>query len=470
MKDKPIPFAELFGAALQNLGDAIIQSVDEALLASRGPASLELPPDDEDARAFAERHAIGFVAGRELARSPQSHNLARAYDPAHNACVDFSRCLEHIPAFVLTPASREALLAALGYVRERGLPLRVRGAALACGGQTLGAGAAVIDLRGLDAIALSAQTDGEPRTVRAASGATWQRLEAVLAPLGLAAPVAPLHTGATLGGTLAAGGGLGEASHALGRAVDHVVGLELAAADGSLLEVAPGDPRFELALGSLGQEGVIVSATLATVARPSRVAGMRAGWESVAQFVDDAISLLEDEPSIDVLLARRAWDDEFPVVGTVGLSADAASAFPRARLRDLNAELEGAVEVVERAVLAAERWAWLPAELCAPALEIALPLPQGLRTLRRIEALLDEARLLIAMPRGAQLFVTSRATARRGTPLPSSEHTLHVQLRPLVRQHRVRHTLRALEAIAAEVLAAGGTLGATGSQALFAGA
>ncbi|MDE1149802.1 MAG: FAD-binding oxidoreductase [Azospirillaceae bacterium] len=136
---------------------------------------------------------------------------------------------------VIRPATRQVLVEALAALKGSGVALVPRGGGMSYSGGYLApaAGAVMVDTSRLDRILEINETD---MYVVAEAGVTWAALDAALAPLGLRAPFWGPFSGirATIGGSLSQnactyGTGI------FGTAVDSVLGMEVALADGALI-------------------------------------------------------------------------------------------------------------------------------------------------------------------------------------------------------------------------------------------
>lgn len=143
----------------------------------------------------------------------------------HNGLVD-----RH-PALIARCRNAQDAAAALGFAREDGLPVSVRG-----GGHNV-AGRAVIDDGVMIDLATmrDVQVDPSSQTVKAGGGVIWSEFNAATAEHGLATTGGLVSTTGVAGLTL--GGGLGWLMPKYGLAADNLLSVELVLASGEVLHV-----------------------------------------------------------------------------------------------------------------------------------------------------------------------------------------------------------------------------------------
>lgn len=185
---------------------------------------------------------------------------------------------------VVAPGSAAEVAAVVAAAGREGVAVLPRGGGMSYTGGYLAEtpGAVVLDLRRLDAIAVS----GEDMTVTVGAGATWAALDAALAPLGLRTPFwGPLSgLSSTIGGGLSQNNAFfGAGRH--GTTGESVTSLEVALADGALVRTgtagqAGAKPFYRfygpdltgLFLGDCGALGVKTEATFRLMRRPAHEA------------------------------------------------------------------------------------------------------------------------------------------------------------------------------------------------------
>jgi glycolate oxidase len=120
-------------------------------------------------------------------------------------------------------------------------------------------------------------------------GVTLERLDAELAPHGVAYPVRPGEYGASLGGNIATNaGGMQAVKHGVTR--HHVLGLEVVLATGEVLRTggravksSSGYDLTQLVIGSEGTLALVTEATLKLVPRPAHAATVLAPFPTLDQ-------------------------------------------------------------------------------------------------------------------------------------------------------------------------------------------
>ena len=144
----------------------------------------------------------------------------------HNGLVD------RRPALIARCLSAADAAAGLGFARDNGLPVSVRG-----GGHNI-AGRAVIDDGVMIDLATMKVVDVDPsaKTVRAGGGVVWSEFNAATAEHGLATTGGLVSTTGIAGLTL--GGGLGWLMPKYGLAADNLLSVELVRASGEVVHVA----------------------------------------------------------------------------------------------------------------------------------------------------------------------------------------------------------------------------------------
>src|SRR3954452_6909770 len=160
------------------------------------------------------------------------------------------------PAHVLRPTNVDDVRAAVGFARDTGLPLSVRGGGHGFQGFGTNAGGGVIDLR---AIADVAVLDADRHLVRIGGGATWGEVATALTPYGLA-----ISSGDTKGvgvGGLTLTGGIGWKVRKHGLALDNVVAAEVVNADGGVVRASAEEhpDLFWAVRGGGGNFGIVTA-------------------------------------------------------------------------------------------------------------------------------------------------------------------------------------------------------------------
>jgi FAD/FMN-containing dehydrogenase len=148
------------------------------------------------------------------------------YDTARHI---FNGMIDRRPAAIARVRGTSDVLAAIGYARERGLPVAVRGGGHNVAGHGTCDDGLLIDF----SLMRSARVDLASQTVRADPGCNWIDFDAETSAHGYAT------TGGTVGSTgiagLTLGGGLGFLMGSYGLTCDNVVSVDVVTADGSFL-------------------------------------------------------------------------------------------------------------------------------------------------------------------------------------------------------------------------------------------
>lgn len=171
------------------------------------------------------------------------------------------------PALVARCQKDQDVAAAIGFARERGLELSVKGGGHDYAGNTVAQGSLLLDLGGLRTVAV----DAASRRARVAAGCTWREVDAATTAHGLAAPGGTVSSVGVAGFTL--GGGAGWLARTAGLAVDQLLSARVVTADGRVL-VASADEHADLfwALrGGGGNFGVVTEFEFALHPVPSQV-------------------------------------------------------------------------------------------------------------------------------------------------------------------------------------------------------
>lgn len=187
--------------------------------------------------------------------------LVRDDDACRAVATDYGGCLHRVPRAVIRANGVDDVVQAVRYAAEHGVQLAARGAAHSTHGQSQVENGLVLDLRGLDQV-----LDLTPASVLVQAGALWRDVARAALTIGRTFPVFTDYLGATVGGTLSAGG-VGSRTWQLGAQTDHVLELEVVTGAGELVRCSPHEHRdlFDAVRCGLGQFGVITSARLALI-------------------------------------------------------------------------------------------------------------------------------------------------------------------------------------------------------------
>ena len=196
--------------------------------------------------AQAARQQLSDFHGRLIGPEDGDYDQARA---VYNAMID------RRPGLIARPASPGDVAAAIGFAREHGLPLAIRGGAHNGAGLGTVEDGVVIDLALLKEIAV----DPQARTVRVGGGCTWGEVDRATGEHGLATPSGIISTTGVGGLTL--GGGLGYLTRKFGLTIDNLLEAELVLASGEQVRASAEEhpDLFWAIRGGGGNFGVVTS-------------------------------------------------------------------------------------------------------------------------------------------------------------------------------------------------------------------
>ena len=168
--------------------------------------------------------------------------------------VNDASCLNRTAVAGVIRVTRETDVAdALTYARGHGLKVSIAGVRHSMGGQAFARNALMLDMRGLNAIAL----DAAARTVTVGSGATWHDIQKILHPK-FAVKAMQSTDIFTVGGSVSVNAhGMDHNAGAVGRTIRS---MRVMLADGTIKTVGPAENAdlFRLVLGGYGLFGVVL--------------------------------------------------------------------------------------------------------------------------------------------------------------------------------------------------------------------
>ncbi len=186
------------------------------------------------------------ISGALLGPGDDGYEAARLI---HNGLVDKR------PALIARCRGAADVAAAIGFARELGLEISIRGGGHSIAGRSVTNGGVMIDLAELKGM----YVDPQARTIRAQGGVIWSEFNRETAVHGLAVTGGAISTTGIAGLTL--GGGLGWLMGIHGLAADNLLSVELVTAEAEVLNVTADSDRdlFWALRGGGGNFGVATS-------------------------------------------------------------------------------------------------------------------------------------------------------------------------------------------------------------------
>jgi FAD/FMN-containing dehydrogenase len=280
------------------------------------------------------------------------------YDAARTV---WNAMIERRPALIVRCAGTADVMAAIGFARQHGLSLAVRGGGHNIAGNALCDDGLVIDLSGMRGV----HVDPEASMAWVEGGALLSDVDHETQAFGLAVPLGINSTTGVAGLTL--GGGFGWLSRVHGLAIDNLVGAEIVTADGVRRQIGPRqEPDLFWAIrGGGGNFGVVTRFQFALHrVGPEVTAGLivfpAAEGRAVLRQYRDLVDTLSNEVSIWAVL-RKAPPLPFlgaDVHGTDIVALAVFSPLPTEQVEETLATVRGFGTVLGEHVGAVPYTAW----------------------------------------------------------------------------------------------------------------
>jgi FAD/FMN-containing dehydrogenase len=192
---------------------------------------------------------------RELIQSFQGRVVLPSDDDYDTLRRVWNRMIDRRPALIARCAGVPDVRTALGFARDNGLRIAIRGGAHNVAGYAVCDDGLVIDLSMMSKV----QVDAQARTARVEAGARWAEVDKATQVHGLATPGGEVSETGVAGLTL--GGGVGYLRRKYGLSCDNLLSAEVVTADGRLLRAAEDENSdlFWALRGGGGNFGIVTA-------------------------------------------------------------------------------------------------------------------------------------------------------------------------------------------------------------------
>lgn len=213
--------------------------------------------------------------------------------------INDASCLNQTPIFAIAHVTNEAdVVAAVQFAKEYNLTITPAGERHSMGGQSFSRGGMVLDMHGMNAVAV----DRDAMTMTVGSGATWKEVQAILDPMGLAVHAMQSINLFTVGGTISVNAhGI---AHDPGQIGSTIQALRMVLADGTVVRATPTENSelFHAAVGGYGLVGVILEAELDIV--PNDIYEWKTDYIDYQDFADFYTDNVVGNPEVGLMYAR----------------------------------------------------------------------------------------------------------------------------------------------------------------------
>jgi glycolate oxidase len=253
------------------------------------------------------------------------------------------------PGLLLRPCTRDEVIAVLRIAAQHGVHVVTRGGGSNCAAAMMPSPDRVmIDLSAMDRVL---DIDPSARTARVQPGIVNAVLQQQLAPYGLCFSPDPVSAHlATVGGNIIENAG---GPHALkyGVTYNHVLGVEVVLADGTVIELSADDDGADLLgvlIGSEGTLGIVTEATVALRPIPPMTRSLMGSFATAHQAAQTVAAIIET----GTVPAALEWLDR---AGIAGLEEFVDTGYPTDVDAIVLIDLDGTLEQVDHDTAVVEK-------------------------------------------------------------------------------------------------------------------